>query len=204
MQGGGINEATAKILYPVPVETAICELSNPQLNNVLIEVVDIQQQTTGDSCGLFAIAYAGLLSQDTDPTTAYYDEAAMRRELVRAFELRDITSYLSAVTKSNPDSRPKINFSWKTNVYCNCRMPDDGRQMVNCTGCRKWFHKDCIIGKDGIFQSGWQCRKCTEKTRERDEKDREKEVQIRKEEKALIELRAAVLKHPNTPHVESL
>lgn len=36
-------------------------------------------------------------------------------------------------------------------VYCLCKMPDDGfRPMIQCDACAEWFHFDCI-GLDPVY-----------------------------------------------------
>ena len=32
-------------------------------------------------------------------------------------------------------------------IYCTCRQPYDGRDMVSCDNCDEWFHPECI-GRD--------------------------------------------------------
>ena len=28
-------------------------------------------------------------------------------------------------------------------VYCSCRLPDDGRQMIQCSKCNRWYLVNC-------------------------------------------------------------
>eukprot|EP00050_Salpingoeca_kvevrii_P014746 m.39674 g.39674 ORF g.39674 m.39674 type:complete len:1084 (-) comp5956_c0_seq2:1112-4363(-) len=36
-------------------------------------------------------------------------------------------------------------------VYCYCRQPDDGREMVECERCKDWFHDGCVVIPEGSF-----------------------------------------------------
>ncbi len=29
-------------------------------------------------------------------------------------------------------------------VYCLCKLPWGGRDMIACKGCDEWFHVDCV------------------------------------------------------------
>ncbi|KAI9219559.1 hypothetical protein BC828DRAFT_162951 [Blastocladiella britannica] len=44
-----------------------------------------------------------------------------------------------------PSSRPrKRKTAVAQRLYCICREPDDGRVMLQCDGCKDWFHPECI------------------------------------------------------------
>ncbi|EIN13228.1 hypothetical protein PUNSTDRAFT_123366 [Punctularia strigosozonata HHB-11173 SS5] len=54
----------------------------------------------------------------------------------------------------------------ESEVVCICRGRDDGRGMVNCDGCRTWYHLECL-GIDDPEQLGgeddaWYCAQCQE------------------------------------------
>ena len=44
------------------------------------------------------------------------------------------------------DRRIGDTSSLRTDVYCYCKCPDDGTQMVQCDSkmCDDWFHVNCI------------------------------------------------------------
>lgn len=49
-------------------------------------------------------------------------------------------------------------------MWCICRGPDDGRKMINCDGCRDWFHLVCLKIPDhmGDLIKDFYCPKCTD------------------------------------------
>jgi hypothetical protein len=50
-------------------------------------------------------------------------------------------------------------------IVCLCRGWDDGREMVNCDGCRTWYHLECIGVHDadqlGAHEDAWYCSRCS-------------------------------------------
>jgi len=56
------------IRYDCSIEKAVCESISPKSSSIIMDVADVEQQKGGNDCGLFAIAYAALLSERNDPT----------------------------------------------------------------------------------------------------------------------------------------
>lgn len=47
-------------------------------------------------------------------------------------------------------------------IYCTCRQPDNGREMVACDSktCKiEWFHLDCV-GLKKVPKGKWFCESC--------------------------------------------
>ena len=42
------------------------------------------------------------------------------------------------------DRRIGAASSLKIDVYCYCRSPNDGTQVVQCNMCKDWFHLNCL------------------------------------------------------------
>jgi len=55
-----------KMRYDCSIEKAVCELISPKSSSIIMDVADVEQQKGGNDCGLFAIAYAALLSKRKD------------------------------------------------------------------------------------------------------------------------------------------
>lgn len=49
-------------------------------------------------------------------------------------------------------------------LYCVCRQTDDGRVMVQCEGCKEWFHPECVKEANEALQRGedaeFECPRC--------------------------------------------
>ena len=168
-----------------------------------MEVADVQQQTGGNDCGVFSIAYATLLCMGEDPTGVKYNQKAMREELIKAFETRDLKRFIQETTEARkgPISEPK--FEWRLRVYCYCRMPDDG-MMVQCTSCKSWFHKSCLAKSEDTTGS-WLCINCKEKKNEEQRRKEEEEKWKREEDKWKREYEEELerLRLTTTTHLES-
>ena len=57
-----------------------------------------------------------------------------------------------------------IDRSITLEVFCYCRLPDDGNTMVHCELCDEWFHHDCIKKKGWatpVDNEDWICGVCS-------------------------------------------
>ena len=60
-----------------------------------LEYADMQYQTGGNDCGLFALATTCALCHGHDPSTLIFEQKSMRSHLLRAFETRSLTPFPS-------------------------------------------------------------------------------------------------------------
>ena len=100
----------------------------------------MQLQKGSSDCGLFAIATATASCHAQNSVHLEYLQGSMRKHLLKAFEVKALHPFPGKMIK-------KCNESLQTEslqVYCKCRLPDNGRRMINCTGCKLWFHVDCV------------------------------------------------------------
>ena len=121
--------------------------------------VDVQQQSGGDDCGLFSIAFAAVQAKNLDPRCCIFRQSAMRTALVRSLEAGNIGELVDNVTevKSKKASDSHL-FQWTCRTYCHCRLPDIGGKMVQCSDCNKWYHYSC---ENSSFEaSDWICQLC--------------------------------------------
>ena len=54
----------------------------------------------------------------------------------------------------------------KLKIHCVCRQIDDGRKMIQCDGCKVWYHTECVqISEEMLATTDvWFCkRECKEK-----------------------------------------
>ena len=59
----------------------------------------------------------------------------MRNHLLKAFEAKALHPFPGKIIKKCDE----IIGRESTRVYCKCRLPDDGRKMKNCMGCKLWI-----------------------------------------------------------------
>ena len=127
-----------------------------------IKFVDVQKQSGGYDCGLFAIAFATSLVYGVQPGNVRYDQPKMRKHLCQCLEEERIRPFPALKTKRTP--RADITTTDSIEVYCSCRMPEvSGIEMVQCNGCEDWFHVHCVSVSRQAFEVtslDWFCKAC--------------------------------------------
>ena len=129
----------------------IASLLQTSSDRITIEVVNVQRQRDTYNCGPFAAAFATSLCMGEDPSQLRFDE--LRAHLKVCLQNRKMSPFPSEVVLRHKKVVKILSFE----VYCDCRMPDDGSEMVMCEGCQQWFHCNCVryAGEDN-----WNCGKC--------------------------------------------
>ena len=140
------------------VKKTLAELLQAKSKKITIEYMDTQIQKGSCDCGLFAIATATALCHAQNPVHFEYTQGSMRNHLLRSFEVQALHPFPGKMIKKCKESLRRDNIQ----VYCKCRLPEDGRQMIECTGCKLWFHVDCVRCHKKALQKGvpWYCETC--------------------------------------------
>ena len=123
-------------------------------NELIINQMHVQRQTNNTDCGLFAIFFAVCIAFGQDPTALRISPAAIRPLLLRQLQDRTLQPLPSTMTHPH---RPILRTT-SLHLYCVCRMPDDGREMVQCDCCDNWFHASCVGSVDRVRE--WYCSSC--------------------------------------------
>ena len=119
----------------------------------------VQKQLGSSDCGLFALAFATDLCHGLDPTNRSYDQQMMRQHYVNCLE-GGMMSPFPTTTRRVPyhlDTKKTI-----IPIFCECRLPNDKKEYVECSRCSGWYHPDCVQVPDWAINSKrkWQCQKC--------------------------------------------
>lgn len=109
-----------------------------------------KQNGTKD-CGLFAIAAIVSLAFGEDPTKFKYNQDQMRVHLVKSFESNKLLVFPKEKKRKYAAREDK---EVEIEIFCVCRLPDDGEVMVHCEKCGDWYHEDCI--QDCIDKQSWR------------------------------------------------
>ena len=136
--------------YPtsLSVKKTIADLLHTKEEVIIIEIMNVHLQKGGDDCGLFAIAMATTLCNGGNPVDMVYDQGKMRDHLITAFKRNQLLPFPSSTRKRR--GRQVIQME-ELPVFCVCRMPDDGRLMIECSTCKKWYHNNCVhISKNAL------------------------------------------------------
>ena len=89
-------------LFTYPSSSAvrqICNLVRTHKSTLVVEMMDVQIQSGGDDCGLFAIAFAFALCSGRNPCNVTFTQQLMRDHLSSCFHVRKLSPFPS-------DSKP--------------------------------------------------------------------------------------------------
>eukprot|EP00731_Ephydatia_muelleri_P017503 Em0010g601a len=130
----------------------------PDVQNMSIRVLPVQQQKGSKDCGLFAVAFATELCSGEDPTRAVFKQCSMRQHLYNCLEAGEISRF-PQYTKKELRSLPKntakhstlktltknfsvcvVCLSAMTNAWCSVqREPSKGMSFICAlTSSRYW------------------------------------------------------------------
>jgi len=122
------------------IKKVLADLLRRQDRTITINHCNVQWQSGSSDCGLFAIAFATAICSGHDPATRVFDQSQMRQHMITCFNNRKITAFpersMKRVVKK---SKQEV-----IEVYCVCRLPDDGSVMIQCSRCEEWYHPSCV------------------------------------------------------------
>ena len=111
----------------------ISNLLMKKKNTIRLHYNNVQMQSGRADCGLFAIALA----------TALLNQSLMRSHLLNCFERGEMANYKREAGQEEDE---------EFNVHCSCRLPlTRGALMIQCGTCREWFHTDSCVKIDKSF-----------------------------------------------------
>ena len=96
--------------------------------------MQLQQQSNGSDCGVYAIACAASLCNGDEPSDQCWDEKKMRLHLLQCFESTSMSDFpaSAAEDESYAQCTPTILNTLKVPVYCICRLPWHKEDMLQC------------------------------------------------------------------------
>ena len=135
----------------------ICASFNCDLKHVKINVLPVQQPSTGVDCGVFALAfYFYILWEKVNPVGLFFVESKFRHHLLHC--LKDLISPFPKSTGQAMKCKTCKNREIMVEIFCTCRMPWRkaknniyAKQMVECSKCGEWFHRMCERIPEDIF-----------------------------------------------------
>ena len=136
----------------------VADLMHSKEKSLTVEFVDVLKQKGGSDCGLFALAFITSICNGQDPSELVYNQSAMRSHLLMCIEQGQMMPFPSAPGRCAEKAVMKT-----VPIYCICRLIDDGTKMIECAGCREWFHVACVqVQKKFITNRNldWFCNDC--------------------------------------------
>ena len=119
----------------------IADLLQHPGRTITVTHCNVQWQSGGSDCGVFAIAFATSICAGQDPTMKVFDQKKMRKHLITCLENAKMTPFPERSLKR---ARALKKSQEEVPVYCICRLPDDGKVMVQCGKCSEWYHTSCV------------------------------------------------------------
>ena len=149
-----LNDSTS-ITTQLQIASILC----CEASSMYVEVQNTQFQNGGSDCGLFAVAYATDLCHGNNPASVRYYQHKLRPHLVKCLESNKMCPFPSR------RCRPGKPHTEHVDVYCSCRLPEDGEEkMAACDKCGEWYHDSCEKIPIEVFknsQASWMCSRCS-------------------------------------------
>ena len=139
----------------VNVKRTIANLLHTNKSTIVVQQARMQLQSGGSDCGLFAIATATAICNGQNPENIQFNQHLLRQHLLKCLKEKLLLPFQS--TKA-PKRRPGVASRERIHVYCTCRLPDDGRKMIQCTSCKMWYHCNCMKLSQRMMKNiPWYC-----------------------------------------------
>ena len=93
-----------------------------------------------------------------DPATISFHQKDMRKHLLACLKSGEVTGFPTRSTGRRP--KPAKEY---LDIYCRCRLLDDGTEMIECSICQEWFHLSCVKIPQRFLTNmdlQWQCSSC--------------------------------------------
>ena len=143
------------------IKQQIAALLATPSNSITLKFVDVQMQSGGYDCGLFAVAFATALVLGKNPGQFLFDQTAMRKHLWKCLKSGRMTMF---PVKKERRRAKKIKTEEPIPVFCSCRLPEiSGAQMIECSQCKTWYHVELCVQVNPKYltpKTIWFCDKC--------------------------------------------
>ena len=111
----------------------------------------------GSDCGLYALAFAYTMCSGTDPAKISYKQDEFRPHFLQCLHKKAIEGFPQEDVMKNPG---KAMLCRVNNIFCICRLPDAGDNVIKCSNCSTIFHCACVNVAKDIVSYMWLCASC--------------------------------------------
>ena len=144
------------------VKSQIAALLATKNKEIKMRFMDVQKQSGGYDCGVFAIAFATALAHGFNPGKYLFNQHVMWKHLLKCIEMANITMFPVLKTRRAED-RMKSEDAFE--IYCTCRMPEcPDVDMIQCCKCSEWFHVPFCVSVPrqamDTTSTEWYCNDC--------------------------------------------
>ena len=148
---------------PIMAKAQIANILATDKATIKLYFMDVQMQSGGCDCGLFAIAFATALVFGKHPGCFLFEQKCMRSHLLHCLESQEMTMFPTRKERRR-HTELKVKSTDTYAIYCICRMPKlPNDRWIKCTSCKEWYHSDyCVSVSEEELSSktAWYCHKC--------------------------------------------
>ena len=137
----------------IQTKNILAKLLKTNEDSFTIQLAKVNKQSGTDDCGVFVSAYCTSLAFGQDPSSVVYDQGKLREHLVTCLENTKMTLFPTIRARRTASCYVSVD------VYCTCRCPYTGEQMVACDNCKNWYHIECLEMLVKKTQK-WYCKNC--------------------------------------------
>ena len=135
----------------------IAQLVKIKNRSISVNIMNLQKQIGIVDCTLYAMATATCPLFGHDPTGVVFNQDELRFHLVKLLEANTLSLFPGL--KSRRPAK-KILKTQQCSVFCICRLPDSGEEMVMCDKCQVWFHLTYFNITETPNTETWYCNGC--------------------------------------------
>ena len=145
-------------------QIAIIYKEATQSNVLTVRAMPVQQQTGGEDCGLFAIAFAYHAALGENLGEVTFEQKNLRQSLVHCFEQNCLQPFSSPhVSSPHGSIAVKRNKTkrFRIHLICTCRLPESSDyNVIQCDQCQQWYHFRCMGIQQRSVPASWLCINC--------------------------------------------
>jgi len=158
-----VYDSSQHLKLSTSLKCIIADMLQSSNDSIVVQYIKMQEQFGASDCGLFAIATATTICYGQDVCMLEFDQSVMRKHLLQCFQSGAMLPFPS---HSIAARKPKIMKEELVEIHCHCRLPYTGSKMVQCDGCQKWFHCNCLHVPVSLMRrsTNWFCSPVCSKT----------------------------------------
>ena len=104
---------------PSKATEQVAALLHSKVPSLEVLYLDVAEQSGGNDCGCFAIAFAEALCRGEDPSVLNFDQAKMRPHLLSCLEEGTLTPF-----PAGQRATQGVKKTARIPIYCHCRQPE--------------------------------------------------------------------------------
>ena len=146
------------------IKNGVSALLFTNKKRISLKFANVQMQSGGADCGVFASAYATALCLGLRPERFSFNQELMRSHLLECLEKQKMSSF-----PVQRERRRSAKFPVKSEhcfpIFCSCRLPAlPNVSMIQCRKCKEWYHIGACVSVPAeilvIKKAQWKCSCC--------------------------------------------